>query len=917
MKDVTTVGPVESAEVTAREAEVLALIAEHLTNAQIAEALVISERTVESHVSAMLRKLQLSDRRSLARHAGARPGHLIKSGHRGLPLPVTSFIGRTGERTALAAALVEHRMVTATGPGGIGKTRLALSVASELVPTRRDGAWFVDLVHVTDPAMVTAAIAETVGVPEQRTTAVDRALVASLAERDALLVLDNCEHVLDGVRACVDRIMAGAPEITVLATSRIRLLLPYESVYVVPGLSVDDGGGDAVDLFIARVAAATRESATPDTGRVAELCRALEGIALAIELAAARHATLGLDGLESGLDQQLRFLTAGARVADRHGSVRQAIGWSYDLLSPDDQALLGGIAVFASWFDSDAARTVAGAGRDRAEIADGLARLAEHSLLVVQPGDPTMYRALETIRQYGVERLAQSGELHQTRARHEQWCRQAVAALRLTEPAETDEAWCDRFDRVADDISAALAWIARNETRRAHAADLAAELAALLFARGRPAQAQRSYEQAADLAPSPADRIGFLRLAGGAAASRYAGNDALRLLRAAADAAIEIGDRAAATSALAWMSIYLDRQPGIMAHARPGDAAALRQEAGRVSDESLQAAAAIATARAWGAGYRDPEAFHLARTAIQLAKDAGDGELECAALDYVSSTYQDTGRPREAESVIARRLQLIRTLPIGAGNGFERVDTLHIASDNRITLGDLAAAGEYANRLARLPFFRDENLGIVRRIIVDALSGRFDDAITNAERFRVGWERGGRQAVPGLAKGAYAAAMVHGMLGNDEQRARWRQITLDLGLTAEHLDGVATGWAPTVDALLALHQRAPGNALNRLSADPDDPQLSTCPAIDWRPWYAAAWVEATVLARRNDAIARIDRARHAARDNPIASAMVERAAAIAVNDTTAVENMAATFEALGCPYQQARSHLLAAMISGQ
>jgi DNA-binding CsgD family transcriptional regulator len=225
---VTTLGAAKNAEVTAREAEVLALIARHLTNAQIAEALFISRRTVETHVSALLRKLQLPDRRSLARHAEAMPGLLVKPGRRGLPLPVTSFVGRTGERTVLAAALAEHRMVTATGPGGIGKTRLALSVAAELAPARREGVWFVDLIQVTDPAMVTAAVAETVGVPEQRTTSVDRALVASLAASDALLVIDNCEHVLDGVRPCVERIIAGCPEVTVLATSRTRLLLPYE-----------------------------------------------------------------------------------------------------------------------------------------------------------------------------------------------------------------------------------------------------------------------------------------------------------------------------------------------------------------------------------------------------------------------------------------------------------------------------------------------------------------------------------------------------------------------------------------------------------------------------------------------------------------------------------------------------------------
>jgi predicted ATPase/DNA-binding CsgD family transcriptional regulator len=332
-----------------------------------------------------------------------------------------------------------------------------------------------------------------------------------------------------------------------------RLLLPYERVYVVPGLSVIGGGGDAVDLFAARVAAATGDPAPPDPVRVAALCRALDGMALAIELAAARFAALGLDGLESGLDQRLRLLTTGPHAADRHGSLRAAIGWSYELLSSADRRLLRGVAVFASWFDVDAARAVAGADREHAEIADGLARLAEHSLLVVERGERTRYRALETIRQYGVERLDEAGELDQIRAGHEQWCRRSLAALRQTEAAETGDAWCARLDRIADDVGAALAWSAGVASRRAQAAELAAELAGPLFLRGRQAQAQQRYEQGAELAATPLERAACLRLAAGAAASRFVGDDALRLLRMAAGAALAAGDRAgAARQATPW-----------------------------------------------------------------------------------------------------------------------------------------------------------------------------------------------------------------------------------------------------------------------------------------------------------------------------------------------------------------------------
>jgi predicted ATPase len=251
-------------------------------------------------------------------------------------------------------------------------------------------------------------------------------------------------------------------------------------------------------------------------------------MALAIELAAARFAALGLDGLESGLDQRLRLLTAGPRVADRHASLRAAIGWSYDLLSFGDRALLRGVAVFASWFEVDAARAVAGGGRDRAEIADGLARLAEHSLLVVERGERTRYRALETIRQYGVERLEEAGELDQIRAGHERWCRRALAALSQTGIGDIDDAWCTRFDRIVDDASGALAWSAVQESRRGQAAELAAGLAGLLFLRGRPAQAQRRYEQGAGLAATATER------GGPAEAGRRRGRQPLRGGRGAA-----------------------------------------------------------------------------------------------------------------------------------------------------------------------------------------------------------------------------------------------------------------------------------------------------------------------------------------------------------------------------------------------
>jgi hypothetical protein len=238
-----------------------------------------------------------------------------------------------------------------------------------------------------------------------------------------------------------------------------------------------------------------------------------------------------------------------------------------------------------------------------------------------------------------------------------------------------------------------------------------------------------------------------------------------------------------------------------------------------------------------------------------------------------------------------------------------------MASDVDLAAGDLSGARDQADALARLPFYRDEDhLAVARRLKVDALSGAFDEVVGNGERFRVGWERAGRPIAPNLGASAHAVAMVHGMLGDDDRRAAWLRITVELGTPADRLAGCGTGWAPVFDGLLALHRDDAGAAVDRLGADVDDPLVwRHWGSGPWRPWYAAVWSEAAVLAGHPDAADRIDRSRHAARDNPIAVAVVERAAAIAARDRDRLVRFAITFAQLGCPYQQARSGRLAAV----
>src|SRR5262244_2270074 len=265
------------AGISAREAEILTLVGEHRSNAEIGAPLFISVGTVEPHESSLLRKLGVPDRRALADLATqlARAGRASRALD-GLPSPLNPFIGRAQERAELRDAVGAHRQVTAIGPGGVGKTRLALAVAADLAGDFEDGVWFVDLVPVTDPAMVGSAVAAALGLGEQQGRSIDDSVFAALADRLALLVLDNCEHLTGGVAPFVERLLARCPGLSVLATSRARLMVPFEWVYAVPPLSLEGHGGgdagssDAVSLFLDRAAAVGWTLEPEHLGQVAD-----------------------------------------------------------------------------------------------------------------------------------------------------------------------------------------------------------------------------------------------------------------------------------------------------------------------------------------------------------------------------------------------------------------------------------------------------------------------------------------------------------------------------------------------------------------------------------------------------------------------------------------------------------------------
>ena len=418
-------------EISEREAQVLAALGTHLSNAQIASRLSISIRTVESHVSSLLRKLGASDRRELAAlsHLAAPADPRMTSQIRSLPVARTSFVGRQRERAAVLAALRESRLVNLVGPGGVGKTRLAVVAADS---SGKVGA-FVDLVPVRE-GLLGQAVAAALGVAERPQISLDEAIRHSLSARNCLLVLDNCEHLLEPVSAFVDRILATCPGLQVLTTSRQALGVAGRTVPVPPLSLVSESSGgtagsEAETLFCERAAEADPEFRAA-AGAVRTLCTRLEGMPLAIELAAARSASLGVDGLLTALTDHLRALTGGRGADARHWSMRAVIDWSHDLLDTDERELFRRLGVFVAGFDLAAAAAVAGDEREAA-VAHTLGRLVDKSMvaMVRRSVGGQRWRLLETVRAYALEQLGQCGEEADVHTRHTQWALAAVRAL--------------------------------------------------------------------------------------------------------------------------------------------------------------------------------------------------------------------------------------------------------------------------------------------------------------------------------------------------------------------------------------------------------------------------------------------------------------------------------------------------------
>ncbi len=450
-------------------AELSELAAEHPYRERLHALLLRALRATGRGAEALARYEEL--RRRLADELGADPGAELRAVHLELlepaaPRPrrrrgnlraaLTSFVGRETEAAELRRALESSRLVTVTGPGGVGKTRLASSVAADLTEVL-DGVWMAELASVTDPDDVAQAVAQTLGVFEPEPPkmghrsagahggTVDR-LAEALADRSTLLLLDNCEHVIGAAADLADRLLGECPGLRIAATSREPLAITGETVHPLGPLPVE-----AASRLFADRAAASRPGLDLDPAAVAEICRRLDGLPLAIELAAAKLRALSLDQLAERLDDRFRLLTGGSRTAlPRHQTLRAVVTWSWDLLDADERELAEAASVFGG-LTIEAAEWIGGG-------LETVTALADKSIL--RPTGTGSFRMLQTLREYGRERLEETGRLGKARAAHAAYCldlaERAEPHLRGADQLE----WRARLDAEHDDILAALHYAA-------------------------------------------------------------------------------------------------------------------------------------------------------------------------------------------------------------------------------------------------------------------------------------------------------------------------------------------------------------------------------------------------------------------------------------------------------------------------
>jgi predicted ATPase/DNA-binding SARP family transcriptional activator len=649
----------------------------------------------------------LADERAPLRSLGSRPLH------HNLPHQLTSFVGRQHELAMLRSLQTRSRLVTLTGAGGAGKSRLALELAGQSLDEYPEGVWLVELASVSEPDQVVTAVATTLGVRETPPRPLLESVASALAQRRLFVVLDNCEHVLVSAAQMAEVLLQAVPGLVVVATSREPLGLAGEQVYRVPSLSLPDHGAptpeaaarsEAVQLFVDRAA---RHDAGfvlggANTAAVISICRRLDGIPLALELAAARLRSLSVAEVEGRLDNRFQLLTGGSRTAmPRQQTLRALIDWSYGLLTADERELLDRLSVFAGGFTLDAAEAVCTRPAATRAVVDLLASLVDKSLVQADAVETGLrYRLLETVRQYAIEQLVHrgTGEVKTTRRAHAEYYLALAeeSAPHLHRPEQVQ--WLDGLEEEHDNIRGALA----NLEADTEAAELLLRFAVALrhfwVIRGHRAEAEETLDAA--LAHPGAAEPSLLRArALSASGSHHAnrGNHALAQVQLTEGLAIaRAQNEEVATATLLGERCYLSWLLGEHDQAR------------RFADEAVEVAAASGDPSAMGAAY-ESRAMALAADGRADARADVLAALRCfETADFPQARGRALGHLAlieiQAGNLAAATANLDAALALVTEAGDD--GTLHIMIHNRalaaLLTGDAAGARDlFADALVR------------------------------------------------------------------------------------------------------------------------------------------------------------------------------------------------------------------------
>ena len=759
-----------------------------------------------------------------------RASHTRSTPQHNLPVQRSSFVGREREMLEVEFELATTRLLTLTGVGGSGKTRFALEVARDLLEAYPNGVWLVELAPLSEAALVPKAVAEALEVPERPQEPLTDTLADVLRDRQLLLVLDNCEHLLEAAAGLVDALLDSCPRVRILATSREALGVEGEARWPVPPLAVPERGRtpsseelegyESVRLFVERARGHVPDfSLSPHNAlTIVEVCRRLEGIPLAIELAAARVGTLSVEQIAERLGGSLELLTRGGRTAaPRQRTLKGTLDWSHNLLSENEKKLFGRLSVFAGGWTLEAAGAVgAGGGVEEDDILDVLSGLVDKSLVVTESPEErsVRYRMLEPVRQYAVEKLEESGKPEELRRLHAEYF------LALAEEAHPElrgpqqKTWLERLEAEHDNLRAALSW-ALEQGEVDLALRLGGDLWWFWMMRGHYGEGRSWLEEALAMDGRGSQEARAMALAGVGGLAGEQGDldraeeacvEGLELLQEARDAS------EAKILLLTWLArVALSREDYRRATGLIEECVALSRQKG---DGPLLAGSLLFLAHVhYGRG--DPErAIELFEESMDLFREWGDKYGLAACLISLGRVVYVRGDLGRAAKLTEEAVALLREA--GAGGSWDAAVGLY-------NLGWMALLG---NELDKARDLYEESLALARDIemnplVVYGLEGFACVAGAQEEAQRAAQLWGAAEALheakgiprdpDWLAEADARISAVRSGLGEEAWEVAWRKgraMTLE-----EAIEYALSKEEPSITTLSSAHEQTPTSSL--------------------------------------------------------------------------------------------------------